>query len=619
MPSGKIYGPGSIPLVPGMYLDHQDSKNNGFTVPAGGSFKKQFGPDNSMSLSAHDGRLRLDNPSRGRFISTRSLVDNGPYQVIFQTDGNLCVYDKNKAPLWCSMSNGLGGRYLPGVPDAPIVISCPMPALVTVAVVAAHQVDVHLNANDKNHHHGDEAVKRFVNANPVKRIGIIGAGVGGASCAYYLEKCFGADAEITLFERHLVGGRAHAIEIDGGMVEVGGSIVHPLNDNINNIVRDLELEVYFPEKDSSGYTIWDGNRFVFQQSAWFGSTLDKLRILYNYGWDPIKFSSRKETIVQKFLSGYNVEQPFNSVQEFFDTIGLPNITRVTAGEYFEKEIEISKPFVEELLSAAIRVNYNQDYDKIAAFAAFIALVGAEDGLYAIKGGNFLMAKGLIKKANARVVEGTVKIIRKIVDDDKVVLYQVVVAGKEGEEDKVYEFDNVVMASPIELAGVEFENVNIDDMPKKQYKTVHTYLIAATSLSPTYFSIAKGDVIPEHVLTSHNTSLPFFVASRNPRGVLNDGRILFKVFSHLDLDDAFLSTLFVNHTSQLKHAWQAYPVLTPTSEFPRIVIDEGLYYINAFEHSVSTMETETLASKNVAKLIAKASKKSFDKLVNSYKL
>ena len=33
-------------------------------------------------------------------------------------------------------------------------------------------------------------------------------------------------------------------------------------------------------------------------------------------------------------------------------------------------------------------------------------------------------------------------------------------------------------------------------------------------------------------------------------------------------------------------WDAYPVLPPTSKFPPVKIDQGFYYVNAFEPSVT---------------------------------
>lgn len=49
-------------------------------------------------------------------------------------------------------------------------------------------------------------------------------------------------------------------------------------------------------------------------------------------------------------------------------------------------------------------------------------------------------------------------------------------------------------------------------------------------------------------------------------------------------------------------WDAYPLLTPTREFPRIVVDDGLFFLNAFERLISTMETSTVSARNAVALL-----------------
>lgn len=49
-------------------------------------------------------------------------------------------------------------------------------------------------------------------------------------------------------------------------------------------------------------------------------------------------------------------------------------------------------------------------------------------------------------------------------------------------------------------------------------------------------------------------------------------------------------------------WNAYPKLPPTSTFPPIKLDKGFFYVNAFEPFISTMETSTLAARNIVDLL-----------------
>lgn len=54
---------------------------------------------------------------------------------------------------------------------------------------------------------------------------------------------------------------------------------------------------------------------------------------------------------------------------------------------------------------------------------------------------------------------------------------------------------------------------------------------------------------------------------------------------------------------LRLSWKAYPILRPAPKWPPFVLHPGLYYVNAMESAVSTMETEIIASRNVVTLLA----------------
>ncbi len=45
-------------------------------------------------------------------------------------------------------------------------------------------------------------------------------------------------------------------------------------------------------------------------------------------------------------------------------------------------------------------------------------------------------------------------------------------------------------------------------------------------------------------------------------------------------------------------WDSYPKLPPTTTFPPVKADDGLWYVNSMEPWISTMETETLSSRNL---------------------
>jgi len=77
----------------------------------------------------------------------------------------------------------------------------------------------------------------------------------------------------------------------------------------------------------------------------------------------------------------------------------------------------------------------------------------------------------------------------------------------------------------------------------------------------------------------------------------------KIFSMDRMDDEWLGNMFDDQVHWiLRKEWDSYPVLPPRTDFPPVKLDDGFYYINAFEPLISTMETETIAARNVVELM-----------------
>lgn len=77
---------------------------------------------------------------------------------------------------------------------------------------------------------------------------IVGAGIGGTSCAFFLRQLLGDSANITVFEMGHVGGRLATIEMAGFRYEAGGSIIHQKNQLMKNLTKAMGACVdHFPE------------------------------------------------------------------------------------------------------------------------------------------------------------------------------------------------------------------------------------------------------------------------------------------------------------------------------------------------------------------------------------
>lgn len=67
-------------------------------------------------------------------------------------------------------------------------------------------------------------------------------------------------------------------------------------------------------------------------------------------------------------------------------------------------------------------------------------------------------------------------------------------------------------------------------------------------------------------------------------------------------DGLLDTLFGERGETRRLTWQAYPLLNPTTDWPPFRLAPALYYVNAMESPVSTMETEAIGARNVVNLL-----------------
>jgi len=141
--------------------------------------------------------------------------------------------------------------------------------------------------------------------------------------------------------------------------------------------------------------------------------------------------------------------------------------------------------------------------------------------------------------------------------------------------------------------------------------LHVTLLTTTAPhpDPEYFGLAQGSTVPMSVLTTYEGvrkggKVPEF-NSLTYHGKVAPSReeYVVKIFSQKRVEDEWLNRVFGSKVGWVyRKEWDAYPKLPPTSSFPPVVVAEGLYYVNAFEPFISTMETETIASRNVVDLL-----------------
>jgi prenylcysteine oxidase/farnesylcysteine lyase len=247
-----------------------------------------------------------------------------------------------------------------------------------------------------------------------------------------------------------------------------------------------------------------------------------------------------------------------------------------------------------------RANYGQDAS-LQAFANLVSLAGAgfAGKLFSIRDGNEQLCRGLLRTAAARVRTdtGVRAIVRWPAADGAPPRYAIATAGGGAET-----FDAVIVATPLEAADIAFEGVEPPEAahPRRAYQVTHATFVAGR-LNPAYFGARCAADLPGAILTIEDPAIPFSSIGALGRAA-DAGLTVYKIFSREPAGERLLSALFAERAQTERLAWRAYPVLAPLPLWPPFRLGHGLYYVNAMESAVSTMETEALASRNVVNLL-----------------
>ena len=175
------------------------------------------------------------------------------------------------------------------------------------------------------------------------------------------------------------------------------------------------------------------------------------------------------------------------------------------------------------------------------------------------------------------------------------------------------FDAVIIATPFKSSKIKIVNSRaMSKIPSQPYVHLHvTFVITnATAPQPSYFSLAEKSTIPKSIFTTFSTSSsiaalkPLFNSLNylKPLSAINSAKFgegqfhVVKLFSAASLEENEIEKIFgrENVGKVVRKEWDAYPVLKPIEreeDFASVRPDQGLYYVNAMERLISTMETE----------------------------
>ncbi|XP_048399736.1 prenylcysteine oxidase-like isoform X2 [Stegostoma tigrinum] len=434
---------------------------------------------------------------------------------------------------------------------------------------------------------------------PPKKIAVVGAGIGGSSAAYFLRREFGHNVKIDVYEKGTIGGRLATVTVNGQQYEIGGSVIHPLNLHMQDFVKHLGLKHRkgVPEK----LALFNGEEFVFEETDWY--LQDLFKMWWRYGFGLLRLQMWVEEIVEKFMRIYKYQAhgyAFSTMEEMLQSLGgdrFINMTRRPVAETLQ-ELGISQRFIDEIVTAIMRVNYGA-----------VSIAGVQAGLWAVEGGNKLVCSQLLDSAKVNVVHTTVTSISLHSSGDKS-LYQV---NYENENEGGYDFyDIVVIATPLhrETSNISFSGMTppVTDFPGHYQhmivSIVHGYLNSSyfgfpdpklfpfaailTTDSPKLFMFSTGCICPVNITSNYRRKQPQEAA-------------VWKVFSPSPLTKEQLKTLFLSYYSVQVTDWLAYPQYTSMKGIPPVILHDNLYYLNGVEWIASSMEMSAIAAKNIALL------------------
>ncbi|KAG2129757.1 FAD/NAD(P)-binding domain-containing protein [Suillus clintonianus] len=464
----------------------------------------------------------------------------------------------------------------------------------------------------------DSALIEEAHASP--RIAIIGAGAGGSSAAFWISKAkekFGIDVEIDVYERSdYVGGRSTVVypynDTTLAPLELGASIFVDANKNLMRASKEFNLTLTTFEDDNSDTGIWDGQNFVLviESGSYVKSWWATLKVLWRYGYTaPTRTKAIVQSMIDRFLGLYTPDSPrWDDISALSERLQSVSMTNQTASDFLEGN-GVAPLFARELVEAATRVNYGQNVDKIHALGGAISM--AASGASGVAAGNFLLFEKFLENSTAKVFLNTnVKEIRRKSGSSLWTVHTS--AGSQT-------YKGVVLAAPFHQTDIILPSDLAELIPPQPYVPLHvTYLTTRSEHPrPEYFGLASDAQVPATILSTYEgaraggvepefNSISYHGKVRKMEGAegdaVTDPEWTVKIFSKERVSDEWLEKVFGNVGWVYRKLWQAYPVLLPTTEFPPVKLDQGFYYVNAFEPFISTMETETIASRNIVDLL-----------------
>ncbi|ORZ40590.1 Prenylcysteine lyase-domain-containing protein [Catenaria anguillulae PL171] len=414
------------------------------------------------------------------------------------------------------------------------------------------------------------------------------------------------------------------------MVESGASIFVDENRNLVHAARDFGLTFEEDDDDSRLLDAHLGGSIIvnatkseaeaasaMQVSIWNG-THTLFMVDLDGGWRS-KFRGRlADAAAAKMSQVYSPgHRSYKSVDKLVDGLGLREETRVRMSEYVER-MGINKRWADEVLEGVTRVNYGRDLSEVHVLAALAGFV--KGPTYSVREGNQRIYEEFLGRSKARTYfNSTVTSIHPSslpLADGYQITYTDTSTGQSTNSTSAY--DTIVLALPPTASGLSAISLpmNSTPIPATPYHQVHVTFVLG-KLNLTTFPNR-----PVQVLTTKSVKFIQSVSLVYDFGyqLADYGVGLYKVFSTVSLtyDGPWMRQLFSRVDKVWRRQWFAYPVMRPEQRNEKgffgpltvheMRIREGkerkarVHYLNGMERMMSTMETATVASRNLVRVL-----------------
>ncbi|KAK5734331.1 hypothetical protein LTR17_008995 [Elasticomyces elasticus] len=383
-------------------------------------------------------------------------------------------------------------------------------------------------------------------------------------------------------------------------------------------------------------SVYDGTSFVYIQESDSLTWWESAAALWKWGFlAPYRTKRLMKSVTGRFDKMYDEPHfPFASLTRTAADLDLLDVTAST-GEQYISENGITAAFGHDVIQASTRVNYAQNLRYINGLLAMVCM--ATYGAMSVENGNWQIFDEMIKAANATPLLGTAVTSIDQRSDGQYSLQHSCVAGTSSADSARSDtFDAVVIAAPYQFTNITLDDA-IEHVPNKiPYVQLHVTLLTSPHLlSPAFFDMPPGKAAPKVILTTLPPkeepqegvagvgspgffSISLLAPITNPK--TGGQEYLYKIFSPQPPNSTFLASLLgfrqlddhdqdeiseKDITWIYRKVWNSYPYEVPRSAFEEIQLDShggGLWYTSAMDGFISTMETNALSGKNVARLV-----------------